>query len=330
MPQKLTRKRVVQIGLAVTALYLFSGCAMLAPPRMYTDFMVVTAKPWDSARSLARKHLKDTSKGPLITEFNGIDSVRTGQEIVIPLKPVRPGGLYVNGYQTVPVLAYHRFAESASSKTIVEKASFDQQMRYLKENGYSVITLENLLDFIDFASDIPPKAVVITIDDGWRSVYDIAFPILKKYGFTATLFLYSDFIGSPKALTWEQVRKMADYGFEIQCQTKTHRSLSRMKKNESFENYFAAVQQELRAPRRVIKQKTGRTCDCLAYPFGDTSPLVRAMLEQEGYRAGFTVKRGSNPFFVDKYLINRSSIYGEYSLKKFKSNLKAFHRKQLQ
>jgi len=70
---------------------------------------------------------------------------------------------------------------------------FDQQMRYLKDNHYRVISLNELLDFLNYRHAIPKRSVLITIDDGYRSAYDIAYPILKKYGFKATLFIYTDF-----------------------------------------------------------------------------------------------------------------------------------------
>ena len=76
--------------------------------------------------------------------------------------------------------------------------------------------------------------MAITIDDGYRSVYDLAYPILKKHNFTATLFIYTDFVdNSPNALTWEQLRELAQAGFEVEAHTITHADLTLKRKGES-------------------------------------------------------------------------------------------------
>ena len=80
-------------------------------------------------------------------------------------------------------------------------AAFDAQMEYLAQNGYHVMPLARLADFLAGKEPLPQKTVVITIDDGYRATYDIAFPILKKHGFPATVFLYSDFVGAGDAMT---------------------------------------------------------------------------------------------------------------------------------
>src|SRR5690606_6768226 len=136
------------------------------------------------------------------------------------------------------------------------------------------------------------------LDDGWRSAYHIAFPILKKYGFTATLFVSTDFIGCKNALSWQQIRELAESGFDIQCHTKTHRNLAQSEKAESFEEYFRNLRREISIPRNVIKEKLGKTCRYIAYPYGETDAVVIAMLEKHGYRGAFTMRPAGNPFFV--------------------------------
>ncbi|MFC1591291.1 polysaccharide deacetylase family protein [Thermodesulfobacteriota bacterium] len=307
--------------LAAAAIVMLSGCALLAPPHMYNDFMVIKAKPWDSFSSLARKYLRDPSQGWIIAEFNDLESLSSGRDIVIPLKPYNRGGLTKSSYQTVPVLAYHRFAHTASSKTIVSKAAFEQQMRFLKESGYRVISVGQLIRFLEFNDQLPDRSVVITVDDGWSSFYEIAYPILQKYGFTATIFLYTDFVGGGKGLSWEQIRELDKNGYDIQCHTKSHRSLTKLKEGKSFPDYLKLVEREIIEPKLLISRKIGKQCRYLAYPFGDMNPLILALLQKHGYRAAFTVNRGSNPFFTNRYMINRCVIYGNYDLKKFKRNL---------
>ena len=290
----------------------------------YDDFVIVTPMEGDTLDTLAQTFLKDASKAWVIAEFNGIDTLTPGKEIVIPLKPLYLGGLKADGLQKVPVLLYHDFSKTRSSKMKVLETAFEEQMRFLKENGYHVIPLERFLRFMAFKEPIPEKSVVITIDDGWKSLYTIAYPILKKYQFPATLFVYTDFIGGNKALTWDQIKELADNGFDIECHTKTHRYLTKLQDGETFERFFDSVEQELVYPKKVLKQKLNRECSCLAYPYGKTSSLVAAMARKNGYRAAFTVARGGDPFYRHKFNIGRSVIYGHFDLEKFKQNLDVF------
>ena len=160
-----------------------------------SDFVVLTAKPGDTTATLAGTYLGDERKSWIIEEYNSIKAVQPGQEIVIPLHYDRRGGLYKDGYQLVPVLVYHRFSDTCNDPLCVKTEVFEKQMRYLHENGYHSITLRDFYEFSRFQKTIPKKAVIISIDDGYSSVYDIAVPILRRYGLKATLFIYTDFVG---------------------------------------------------------------------------------------------------------------------------------------
>jgi peptidoglycan/xylan/chitin deacetylase (PgdA/CDA1 family) len=211
----------------------------------------------------------------------------------------------------------------------VSQDDFEAQMKYLKQNGYHVVSIDQLLDFINYKEQIPEKSIVITFDDAWRSIFDIALPILIKYGFTATFFIYTDFIGGGKAMTWKQIETLSKIGFDIQCQTKTHRNLAVPKKNESLKEYFESIEMEISFPKQLIKNNLNIDCKYLAYPYGETNNLVISMLKKHGYRAAFTIDRKPNPFFIDKYRICRSVIYGSYDMDKFKNNLSVFQKNEL-
>jgi peptidoglycan/xylan/chitin deacetylase (PgdA/CDA1 family) len=289
----------------------------------FPDFLAIFAEQGDTFESLAAKHLNNPRKGWIIAEFNRLDRLVEGQPVVIPLGPYRKGGLYSEGYQTVPVLTYHNFSRTETNAMTVLESAFEAQMAYLKQHGYRVITLDELYDFIEYKNPIPPQAVLITVDDGWRPFYDIAFPILKKYRYPATLFVYTDLItGTEKTLNWRHIKEMAEEGIEIECHTQSHRYLDRMVNGESFQQYVASVQSELNSCPRILEQKLGVKAKYLAYPFGATNLLVSAMTEKYNYSAAFTVDRGSNPFYSNPYQLKRSMIYGSYDLNAFVRNLK--------
>lgn len=292
------------------------------PVREFSDFIAVIAQPGDSFSSLALKYLKDPSLDWFISEFNGINSLNPGQEVIIPLHPYEKGGLTLKGYQTVPVISYHKFSKDKSDTLTVKKSAFEEQMNFLKENGYRVITMDQFLDFLDFKRPLPKKSVVITIDDGWYSTYEIAFPILKKYAYPATLFVYTDLIfPGQNTLSWDLLTEMSKNGIDIQCHTKSHRNLDRRNNQESFRDYFVNVKKELTESAEIIQKRLNKQVRYLAYPYGDTNSLVIALLVKLGYRGAFTVERASNPFFVHPYRINRSMIFGTFSLKDFENNL---------
>jgi peptidoglycan/xylan/chitin deacetylase (PgdA/CDA1 family) len=292
--------------------------------RIFPEFVALIAHPGDTFLSLAATYLDDPSLDWFISEFNGSGSLSTGQELMIPRKFRERGGLSFRGFQTVPVITYHKLSKNKADATTVRESDFEEQMRYLRENGYRVLTMDEFFDFLDFNRIIPPKSVVITIDEDWHSTYDIAFPILKKYGYPATLFLYTDIIRD-KSADWNRITEMSRNGIDVQCHTKTHRNLDKRNSVESFREYFESVKKELAESAEIIRKHLMKEVKYLAYPYGDTNSLVIALLKKLGYRGAFTVKRGSNPSFIHHYQINRSMIYGWFNLQDFEKNLASFN-----
>lgn len=298
--------------------------------RAFPEFIAVITTKNDTLASLAGKYLKDPSKGWIIADFNAVETVTPGQRLIIPLTTEITGGITATSYQTVPVLVYHNFSKYTADQTSVTKSNFESQMKYLKDNGYHVISMDQFYDFLEYDIQIPGKSVVLTIDDGWRGVYDIAYPILRKYGYPATLFVYTDIItGSHKTLSWNQIREMMGNGLDIQNHGKTHRNLARKTPEESIETYFEDIKREVTAAQRKIGQKLNRDVRFIAYPYGETNGLVIAILQQLGYKGAFTVNRGGNPFFVNRYRINRSVIFGTMDIQEFAKNLTVRSRRAL-
>lgn len=289
-------------------------------------FKSIVAQPGDSLQSIAMQHLGDPSMDWLIAEINAAESVMPGQTIVVPLDQIEAGGFSADGYQIVPILTYHKFTKGRGDITTVGEKAFEEQMRFLNKNGYHVVGLDAFFDFIDLKRPIPGKSVVITADDGWRSFYEIAYPILKKYRYPATLFVYTDFISinSRSQLDWDALREMNKNGIDIQNHTKTHRYLDRRLGAENYREYFEAVKKEIVESARTIKKNLGIDVKYLAYPYGDTNHLVVALLDKLQYRGGLTVERASAPAFSNRFRVNRSMIYGTFDIRDFEDNLKVF------
>lgn len=312
-------------------LFLWSGCASyLASPTgkrggLSKDFLVWTVKPGQTLASIAEEVYASSSQAWIIADFNEVSRAEPGEVLLLPLSPFQKGGLQQKGFQTVPVLTYHKFSRSQSDAMTVRKANFEKQMAYLHSHGYRVISLQSFYDFLHYRVQIPERSVVLTIDDGWRSTYSIAWPILKNFGYPATLFLYTDLVtGTLTTLDWDQLREMQEEGLDIQCHTKTHRDLNRIGPQETFTAYFAAVKEELEHSTASLEEHLQIEPSYLAYPYGETNDLVIAMLQRLGYQGGMTVQRGSNAFDANPYRVKRSMIYGSFSLTDFERNLQTF------
>lgn len=323
----------------ITLLLLISGgCARapVPPPsaepplplptereRRSTEYVVLTAVESDTYASLARHYLGDDKLSYLISEYNRDIPITAGRSIVIPLQPVNPGGIYPDGYQTVPVLCYHRFSTKKSSdKITVSAETFDRQMAYLRNNGYTVLSLRQFYDFIDYRRRPPRKSVIISIDDGWKSAQTIAYPILRKYGFPAVLFIHTENIKekqNPNTLTWEELRELSASGlFEIESHSVTHDDLTRISDEQ--------LQKELGESMREITSVIGKAPTAIAYPYGLFNRRVISLMKQYGYRSGFTVIRGGNAFFFNPYALNRSMIYHSDKIEDFVKSLQTFRQ----
>jgi len=287
------------------------------------DYAVILANPSDTYESLAEKYLKNKNYADIIAAYNKNKNITTDQQIIIPLKPVNPGGLYPDGYQTVPVLCYHQFSKKKTrTKIAVSAEMFDKQMAYLKDNGYNVMSLSALRDFINYKQRPPKNSVVITIDDGWKTIKTIALPILKKYGFKATLFVYTDLIRSEPnnvTLSWREIKEMVDGGsIEVQSHTVSHTDLSKLSEE--------SLEKELSESQRIIKEKIGLNVTFIAYPYGTVDEQVVEKLKKYGYEAGFTVIRGGNAFFYNNYALNRTMIFNNHNMSDFESLLDTFKK----
>jgi hypothetical protein len=139
------------------------------------DYVVYYLQDSETPAELAEKFLGTKDKSWMVEEANTGVPFKRGSAVVIPLKDRNRAGLSSDGFQTIPILTYHRFAKDCDSPLCMPAKTFDLQMRYLKENGYHVISAEELLSFLKYRQGLPKKSVLITMDDGYRSVYDIAY-----------------------------------------------------------------------------------------------------------------------------------------------------------
>lgn len=287
------------------------------------------AQAGDTAETLAARHLGDPGRAWLIETYMGGQTFAPGQEVVIPRREWNPAGVTPSGYQLVPVLVYHNLGPEARGRLVLAAQRFEEQMQYLKREGYHVINLRQFLDFTSLRRQLPSKSVLLAFDDGYKSFRQYAYPVLKSLGFTASLFVYTDYVGAGRnALSWTDLRELAAEGFDIQPHSKTHADLRRGS-GESPEQYENRMQAELAQPNVLLRQRLGRSSDVLAYPYGYWDDALLEQVRRHGYVAAFTVRRQANPAFALPLRISRSQIYAEMSLEDLARALNVFHKEDL-
>jgi len=287
--------------------------------------LVYLPRKGDTLRGLAARFLGQAGNAWQIDEANGQGGEPVpGRPLVVPLVSRNPLGISTTGMQTVTVLCYHRFGAD-TSKMVVSPFRFEEQMAYLALNGFHVVRLTDLEAFMAGERALPAKSVVITFDDGYESVYRHAFPVLKKYSFPATLFVYSDFIGARDALTWPQFKEMVRSGLvDLQAHSKTHRNLAERQPGETDETYRKNIDGELRAPRAMLEKRMaplGVRVRQFAYPFGAANDAVLDAMQRADYELGLTVTAGGNAFFAAPLMVRRTMIFGDHSLADFQARL---------
>jgi peptidoglycan/xylan/chitin deacetylase (PgdA/CDA1 family) len=252
-----------------------------------------------------------------------------GEQVVIPRRDWNISGVEPSGYQIVPILVYHNFGPESKGRLVLAAKAFEEQMRYLKAEGYRVIGLRDFVAFMEQGRQIPRRAVILTFDDGYRAFKDLAYPVPKELGFTATLFVYTDYVGAGRnALTWADLQQFAKEGFDVQAHSKTHGDLRR-ERGEPDTQYSRRMQMELAEPQALFRRYFGRLADILAYPYGRWDEDLLKKVKENGYIAAFTVRRQGNPAFVFPLRGHRSQIYSEMSFEDFVRNLNVYQQENL-
>ncbi|SEL36250.1 Peptidoglycan/xylan/chitin deacetylase, PgdA/CDA1 family [Roseateles sp. YR242] len=276
----------------------------------------------ESLRGIAGRLLGNEDNEWQISEANGgLSKVDPGQPIVVPLKPQNPLGVWPGSYQTIPVLCYHRLG-TTGGKMAVSPGNFAAQMEWLVRNNYHVLKLAQLGPYLEGKQALPPRSVVVTFDDGYESVYRFAFPVLKKLGLPATMFVYTDFLGAGDALTWPQLQEMSASGLmDIQSHSKTHRNLIERAAGENDERYARNIEQEVVLPRDMLEKRLNAPVRHFAFPYGDANDLVLDQLTRQKFSLAVTVNPGGNAFFAQPLMLRRTMIFGDHDLEAFKARL---------
>jgi len=194
----------------------------------------------------------------------------------------------------VPIFLYHRFGPVVVDSMTVTTPHFESQLKFFKDHNCTVIPLRQLVDYyLRGTPSIPPQSVVISVDDGHKSVYTDMLPLLKKYHVPVTLFLYPSAISNaPYALTWEQLRVMKETGlFDMQSHTFWHPNFKQEKKKLNPLQYKNFVNLQFKKSKERLEKELAVKVDMLAWPFGIYDEELIQEAAEAGYVAAYTIER---------------------------------------
>jgi len=198
------------------------------------------------------------------------------------------------GEINVPILLYHRFGPTVADSMTITTPVLIEHLDYLKKNGFTVIPLRRLVNYLNKSDlkPLPKRPIVIVADDAHQSAYTVLYPLSKKYAIPVTLFTYPSAISNASyAMTWDELREVEKSGFfDIQSHTFWHPNFKREKKKLSASEYDKFVDIQLIKAKKKLEKEMGKTIDLLAWPFGIYDEELIKRATAAGYTALLTIE----------------------------------------
>lgn len=213
----------------------------------------------------------------------------------------------------VPILMYHYVSQPPAGADAYRKdltvtpERFREHLQYLKETGYTVVTLDDLLYALAQGKELPEKPVILTFDDGYRDNYENAFPVLREMGYPATFFIITDFVteARPEYLTWDQIKEMAAGGMRFGSHSRNHPNLA----GQSID-YL--VWQAL-GSKEAIEARLGQTPRWVAYPSGKYDAQTIGVFRSAGFWGAVTTQQGAEHTLDGIFELKRVRVRGAHT-----------------
>ena len=214
--------------------------------------------------------------------------------------------IFINQHYVSPIAMYHSVNPEAveENRLQVNVKHFERQMRFLKQNNYNVLRLEELTDLIGEKKKIPPRTIALTFDDGYKDNYEYVFPILKKYNLPATMFVIVNEIGRSDRLSWEEIKEMHESGLiSMGSHCLGPEPLVNIKNEE-------LLKKEIFESKNILEKKLGREVTMFSYPEGKFNPKIKELVIQAGYQLAVTTSPGKKFADDDVFALKRLRISG--------------------
>ena len=219
----------------------------------------------------------------------------------------------------VPILMYHNLRDLPGNASELQRtwtvapSAFEAQVKWLAEHRFHTITMAQLVAHLKRQSPLPTKPLIISFDDCWEEQYTVAFPILKKYNFIGTFFVYTNPLDRKSYLTWAQLQEMSAAGMDIQAHTLTHPHLRAIASLEA--------QTEISESKKILESKLKKPVVALSYPFGEYNASVIEMLKRAGFESAVTLAAGYRQRADELYTLHRIRVSYPDTLDEFAKHL---------
>lgn len=213
---------------------------------------------------------------------------------------------FIRGKYVVPIVMYHSVYPDAKpeNRLTVSPDTFERQMFFLKSHRYNVLPLESIAALIKAKKKIPHKTIAITFDDGYKDNYIYAFPVLKRHGLPATIFLIVNEIGRPQndRLNWKEIKEMQDSGFiSFGSHTLNHPLLTEIKSEDE-------LSKQISGSKKILEENLGRKVIEFSYPEGRFNTKIKELVMEAGYKLAVATNPGKKFRDDDIFALKRLRI----------------------
>ena len=223
-------------------------------------------------------------------------------------EPVSSGNS-INEIENINCFVYHRFGDDRYPTTNITLENFESHLQYLKDNKYIVLTLGEAVNLLLDNKSIPHKTVVLTIDDGYKSFFIRGMPLLRKFGFRATVFINTRQVEYPDFMTWEDIRIVMEEGMEIGNHSHSHDYFVDYNPSELLGKF----NNDLKISQEIFRKKLGFVPLVYSYPYGEYSTIMKAELKKHGFKAAVAQNSGVISTLSDIYALPRFPMTGVFS-----------------
>lgn len=217
------------------------------------------------------------------------------------------------------ILCYHDINPVSANRWVVGTKDFDKQIAYLKDNC-SVIRIKDIVEWILFNKSLPSRAIAITFDDGFYNVFKYAYPIMRRYGVSGTVFICPGLVDIEdsknndiqKFMSWANIRTLCEAGWAIGSHSYSHAKLSQISEEK--------LRKEIVESKKIIESHTNCECSFFCYPYGTPSAIsedIVKLVRNAGYIAGFISITGPVVKTDDRFRLKRTKILAMDSMKTF-------------
>jgi peptidoglycan/xylan/chitin deacetylase (PgdA/CDA1 family) len=283
----------------ISILLILSGCSLLI-----TNDEIGSAKNFSSIIISAVNNTQETPSQTEIIKPTSIFNETTGSSKNYPFI-VHSGPGNVN----VPILLYHHVLMGQPTNPYsISVKNFEEQLAFLRENGYFTISISQLIKAITVGTDLPEKSVILTFDDGNENIYLNAYPLMKKNGFTGVIYVIANRINADGFLTEDQIKELLSAGWEIGSHGMKHIDLVL---------HPDALRDEIGSSKKKIEGLLGIRITSFAYPFGMASKITMDWVKQIGYLAGMGLGISNQQNKENIYYLNRRQVESDMSISDF-------------